>query len=150
MREIFRRPYVYWIIGIFFVYMIANVLLSQFYDTARYIPYYVETVKWTELLISAAFALVIGTLISINSVLAYLRYLDHKKIGTQGGVTCVATIGGFATGICPACIPSVFPLIFGAFGITFSWISLPFRGIEIQILIIVLLLGSLYLMKGKK
>ncbi len=149
MREVFNRPYAIWIVGIFVVYMAANVLISQFYATARYIPYYLDTIKWEELLLSSLLSLTIGMLIAINSVYSYIKFQERKNIGKERTMTCAAAVGGFATGICPACVASVFPLIFGIVGVSFSWAALPFNGMEIQLLMIVILGISLYFLKRK-
>ena len=144
MKRIFKKPYIYWVIGIFLVYMILNILVSQFYITVQYIPYYLKTINWSELILGAIFSLTIGILISINTVYTYIRYKERKKYKAEGALTCAATIGGFATGVCSACVTGLIPLIFSLLGISFSWGALPFKGLEVQALVIIVLLASLY------
>jgi len=50
-------------------------------------------------------------------------------------------------GVCPLCVTGLFPIIFGLFGLSFSLASLPFKGLEVQVVAIVLLLSSLYLLR---
>ena len=147
MKELLRKPYVFWVIGIFLGYMTLNVLVSQFYQTALYIPYYLDTLKWGKLLVSGVFSITIGILIAINSVYAYIRYKERKAVMKEGVMTSAATIGGLATGICSACVAGLFPLMFGAFGVSFSFAALPFEGMEVQALIIGVLGFSLYLLR---
>ena len=136
--------------GIFLVYTSLNVIISQFYTTIRYIPYYLNAVKWGELSLGAIFSLVIGILISVNTVYTYIRYLERKRYKARGALTCAAAIGGLATGVCSACVAGIIPLIFSILGLSFSWASLPFKGMEIQLAVIVLLLISLYLNRKSK
>lgn len=144
MKRVFAKPYIYWILGIFVIYMALNIIISQFYITIQYIPYYLKTIKWAELIAGGLLSLIIGALIAINMVYTYIRYKERKKYKAEGALTCAATIGGLATGICSACVAGIVPLIFSLMGLSFSWLSLPFRGMEIQALVIVILAISLY------
>ena len=77
-------------------------------------------------------------------VYTYIRYKERKKYKAEGALTCAATIGGLATGVCSACVAGIIPLIFSILGLSFSWASLPFKGMEIQLVVIVMLSISLY------
>ena len=144
MKRVFKKPYIYWVIGIFLVYSALNIIISQFYITVQYIPYYLKTINWSELILGAIFSLVIGVLISINMVYTYIRYKERKKYKAEGALTCAATIGGLATGVCSACVAGLIPLIFSLLGVSSSWGALPFKGLEVQALVIAVLLISLY------
>jgi len=147
IKQVFKKPYLYYFILIFLIYLILNVIFSQFYITIQYIPKYLETIKWQELIISALLSLAIGFLVSLNSLLVYIKYKEKNNVKKQGILATLGTIGGFATGVCSACVAGLFPLIFGLFGISFSFLSLPLKGIEIQLLVILILLINLYLLK---
>ena len=144
MKRLLKRPYIFWVMGIFLIYTILNIIISQFYVTIQYIPYYLQTLKWSELIVGGLLSLIIGVLISVNMVYTYIRYKERKKYKTEGALTCAATVGGLATGICSACVAGLVPLIFSLLGISFSWGALPFKGMEIQALVIVVLLIGLY------
>ena len=146
----FKKHYVYYFFLIFFSYLILNVIISEFYVTIQYIPKYLETIKWSELVLSGIFTLIIGFLISVNSILIYLKYKERKNVKKQTLVTSIGTVGGFATGVCTACVAGLFPLIFGLFGVSFSFLSLPFKGMEIQLLIILILSVNLYYLNKEK
>ena len=132
--------------GIFIVYLVITIYISEFYITAKHIPHYIQTIEWSKLIASILLALIIASLVSINSVYAYIKH-KRRNVKKEEGLICVATIGGFATGVCPACVTGLFPIIFSYFGLSFSFLSLPFQGLEIQVLIIVILVASLYFLQ---
>jgi len=147
MKQVWQRPYIYWVVGIFLVYLGINIYLSDFYELVKFIPFYLDQIHWAKLIFGIVFTLTISSLVAINAVYGYIHYKHHQTIKKAEIVTCVGAIGGLATGVCSVCVVSVFPFIFGLFGITFSWISLPFQGLEVQALIIVLLSTSLWWIK---
>ena len=143
MKRIFKKPYLYFTIGIFLLYLLINLLISGFYDTIPLIITYANTINWFKLSISIILSLTIGFLVAINSVYAYIKYKERKQCIEGGTIAGLGTLGGLVTGFCPLCITGLFPLIFGFFGVSFSLASLPFQGIEIQLAIVILLLISL-------
>ena len=141
MKELFKKPYLYWFFGIFTFYLILNILISGFYNTIPLIVVYFSTVNWIKLGISLILTLLIGFLVSLNAILVYIKYKERKKcsgVGTAGA----GTIGGLIVGVCPLCVTGIVPLILGLVGISFSFGSLPFQGIEIQILVAIILFIS--------
>ena len=143
MKRVFKKPYRYFIIGIFLLYLLINLIISGFYETIPLIIAYAGSVNWLKLSVSIIFSLIIGTLVSINTVLIFIKYQERKKCLAGTTTTSIGTIGGLITGFCPLCVTGLFPLIFGLFGISLSLTSLPLGGIEIQILVIIFLLASL-------
>ncbi|MSR86193.1 hypothetical protein EXS74_02260 [Candidatus Woesearchaeota archaeon] len=151
MKELFKKPYVYWIGGIFTIYILLNIWLSQFYELILQIPFFLETINWRGLLISFVLAIIIGILLAINMAIILKEYKTKKSfLKKQGFFSSLGLLGGLSTGVCSACIAGFFPLMFSLFGITFSWAFLPFNGIEIQLLSIVLLSTSIFLITKKK
>lgn len=151
MKELFKKPYVYWMGGIFLVYMLLNIWLSKFYEVLFQIPYFLDTLNWSELLLSFILSLTIGILIAINMIFFIREYKKQKLLTKkQGFFTSLGMLGGFSTGVCSACISGFFPLIFGLFGIGFSWAFLPFNGVEIQFLSIGFLGINLMMITKKK
>src|SRR3989338_9112322 len=149
MKQLTQKPYLYWLIGIFIFYTGLNIYISSFYETIQYIPLYAQQIHWGKLLLGIVFTIIIAALVAINSVYGYIRYKHHQQIKKSGVVACVGAIGGLATGVCSSCVVAIFPVLFSLFGITFSWISLPFQGLEIQALMIILLSVSLWWMRKK-
>ena len=142
MKKVFKKPYVYWFVGIFILYLIINLLISGFYDTIPLIIANAKTVSWFKLAISLFLSFTIGFFVAVNSIYVYMIYKQRKtcKIGTT--TTSLGTIGGLITGFCPVCITGLFPLMLGFLGISFSLASLPFQGIEIQFVVLLLLIFS--------
>jgi len=149
MKQIFKRPYVYWFFIIFIFYLILNVLISGFYNTIPLIIVYAKTVDWLKLGISLILTLVIGFLVALNVVLIYVKYKERKKCKGVGTASA-GTVGGLIAGVCPLCVTGIFPLVLGLAGISFSFASLPFQGIEIQILVVLILLISYRQLRGNR
>lgn len=150
MKRVLERPYAYWIIGIFAVYLILNLIISGFYKTIPLIIKYAETVNWFELIISLSLSIIIGALIAINAVFSFIRYKERRQCKEADVLAGIGTVGGLATGFCPLCAAGLFPLIFGFFGVTFSFALLPLKGIEVQLAVILILSSSLILLSRKR
>ena len=149
MREIFRKPRVYWFIGIFIFYLILNIIFSGFYDTIPLVIIYASTVNWLKLGVSLILTFTISFLIAVVSLLSYVKYKERKDCRNAGAVAGASAVGGLIVGVCPLCVSGFFPLILGFLGVSFSFASLPFQGLEVQILIIILLLISLKMLNKK-
>lgn len=139
----FQKPYIYWLIGIFLLYFSLNIFLSKFYITVQYLPYYLDSIDWLLLLLSFIFSVSIAFLVALNMILGYHVYKERKK--TSASLTALGAVGGMSTGICTACVGSVFPALFG---ITLSFSALPFKGAEVQALFIIFLGVNLYFLKN--
>lgn len=137
--ELIKKPYIYWLIGIFLVYLILNLFFTGFYKTIPLIIFYAKTVNWFKLIISLILSLAIGFFVAANSIYLYLRYKERRKCVKGVTTTGIGAIGGVITGVCPLCV-SLLPIILGFVGISFSIASLPLEGIEIQILVLILLI----------
>ena len=140
LKIVFKKPHIYQVIGIFLIYILLNIWLSGFYNTIKLIIIYASTINWFELIISIILTLTIGVLVSVNSVYAYIKYKERKKCLNEATMAVAGGIGGLIVGVCPLCVTGLFPLIFSFFGIGFSFASLPLKGIEVQILVIIILL----------
>ena len=143
LKQLLKKPYIYSLIIIFIIYLILLLLISGFYQSIILIFIYAKTINWFELGLSIVFSLIIGILVSVNSLLIYLNYRKMKKCKEAGAIAGIGTLSGLAVGVCPLCVTGLFPLLFSFFGVTFSFVALPFKGLEIQILVIFLLSVSL-------
>lgn len=140
MREVFQKPRAYWFVGIFILYLGLNIFFSGFYDTIPLVIAYASTVNWLKLGVSLLLTLIISFLIAVVSVLTYVRYRERRDCRKAGVVAGAAGVSGLIVGVCPLCVSGIFPLILGFLGLSFSFASLPFQGLELQIFIIILLL----------
>ena len=143
MKILLKKPYVYFVILIFLVYLSLDIILNGFYNTISLILVYAETVNWFKLGISLFLTLAIGYLIAFNSVLIYVKYKERKKCKKEFTLSSVGAIGGLVAGVCPLCVTGLIPLILSLAGVSFSLASLPFQGIEVQVLVVIILLVSL-------
>ena len=144
IKTAFQRPYVWWTITLSMIYFFALIITSSFYVTIRYLWVYSSQIKYGELVFGLVVSLIISILVGMNIVCGVIAYRKRQQIKKQGILSCVGTVSGLAAGICSACVTSIFPFIFGLFGVTFSFANLPFKGAEIQILTVVILILGLY------
>ncbi|KKQ20398.1 MAG: hypothetical protein US35_C0040G0012 [Parcubacteria group bacterium GW2011_GWA2_37_10] len=143
MKTLLKKPYIYFVILIFLVYLSLNVILSGFYNAIPLILVYAKTLNWFKLSISIFLTLIIGALIAFNSVLIYVKYKERRKCKKELTLSSAGAIGGLVTGVCPLCVTGLIPLILGFIGVSFSFASLPFQGIEVQVLVVIILFVSL-------
>ena len=149
MKHIFKKPYISFVVLIFLVYITLNVIFSGFYNTIPLILVYAKTLNWLKLSISIFLTLLIGVLIAINSVLIYGKYKERKQCEKETIFSGAGAVGGLITGVCPLCITGPLPLILSYIGVSFSFASLPFQGIDIQVLVAVILILSLLNLERK-
>ncbi len=149
MRRLFRFPALAWVLGIFLLYELLNILATGFHTTLYYAYLYRAQVNWLELGFSSFLALVIGVLVGLTSVSAYLQYKERQACREGTVLAGIGALGGLVTGFCPICTVSVIGLLFSTLGIGFSLGSLPFQGIEIQLLTIIILSVSLWFLERK-
>ncbi|MEK6871809.1 MAG: hypothetical protein AABX16_02805 [Nanoarchaeota archaeon] len=144
-----KKSNIFIFILLFVGYLILNIWISGFYNTIPLIIVYANTVNWFKLGLSLLLTLVIGILVSLNGVLVYMKYQERKKCKEGVALASAGGIGGLAVGVCPLCVTGIFPLLLGFFGISFSFANLPFEGIEIQLLTIIILFASLVILNKR-
>lgn len=153
LKKLFQRPYFFWICAIALIYISLNMLLSKFYLTLWYVPYFLDTMNWRDFLLSIGLTFFIGILVAINMMLSYLHYQENKHHFQQKNcvhdrkATIFASIGAFlglAIGVCSACTPLIFPLLLSVFDISLTWSALSINGLQVQLILIVLLLANIY------
>ncbi len=146
MRRTLKAPYLWWTLAIFCLYLILNILLSDFTSTLLSIPYYLDTINWPLLLGSLLLTVAIAALVSVSMVYSFIKYQERRKTKNIT-VACTASVAGLIVGFCPLCTASILPILLSAIGITFTWTLLPFNGVEVQLLLIVLLAINLRVLR---
>lgn len=149
MKRIFKKPYIYFFIIIFILYLVLNVFISGFNDTVPLIIIYASTINWLKLGISLILTLAIGFLVALNTIYIYILHKERKKCKEGNVLAGAGSVGGLIVGVCPLCVTGLVPLVLGLFGVGFSFASLPFQGIEIQILVVIILLAGTYFLKKR-
>jgi hypothetical protein len=150
MKRLLKRPYIYWVIGIFISYISANLLISEYYkEFSLKNGFYCAASGHNGYIINIIFAVIIGALISLNAVLAFIKFRERQKCRSQVAATSIGAVAGVATGFCPVCVTGLVPLIFSFIGVSFSFASLPFNGLEIQTTVALILAISLYSLSKK-
>ncbi|MAG02823.1 hypothetical protein CMI42_05790 [Candidatus Pacearchaeota archaeon] len=141
VRRALSGKYLLYFIFVFLFYFIFTIWINELYVT--YDILFVNP----SLGISLIFLLfIVSLLVGLNVNLLILKIGElqvvNKSIGVLGVIgICLGIIGGG----CPGCIAGVFPFLVGLFGGTAVSLSvLPFNGLEIQLVSIVLLLISIY------
>ena len=79
MNKLLKKPYIFWVIGIFLAYLVINIIISEFYVTLINIPRYFNTINWYELGFSILFSLIIALLVAFNSVYGYIKYREYNS-----------------------------------------------------------------------
>ncbi len=149
IKKVLRKPYLFFTIIIFIVYLALNIFISGFYKNLPLLFIYASTVSWLKLGVSLILTIIIGLLVSVTSVLTYIKYKERKDCGKEAVISGVGGVGGLIVGVCPLCITGLSQLILGLFGAGFTFASLPFQGIEFQFGVVVILMISLYFL-GRK
>jgi len=123
------KPYIYYFIAIFFIYIIINIFTNKLYIVAPVILSYNLKIIIPFMILG----LLIAILVPININLIILKFKQIKQLNKESGLSFLGVFGGLLGGACPSCFVGVFPAFLGLFGITASLSSLPFFGIEILI-----------------
>ena len=135
-KAIFTRPYVFYFIIVFLVYMAINVFVNQLYVTAPVLLSYNLKI----IIPFIIFSFIVPALVAVNVNLSIMKFKDIRKVNKESGLTFIGVFGGILGGACPSCFVGLFPAVLGIFGISASLSSLPFFGLEIQVGSTILLL----------
>ena len=136
------KPYFYYFIFIFLVYIINNIFVNKIYITAPLL----FTFNLNIIIPFLFFSILVGLLVAMNLNLVILKFKELRQINKESGFTFVGIFGGLLGGACPSCFVGLFPAFIGLFGVTATLSSLPFFGIEILIVSAGFLLISIFLL----
>lgn len=140
-----RKPYIFSFLIIILAYLIITIMINKFYVIAPYLKTYNLKIVVPHLILN----LVVAILLAVNINLIYSRFKEVKEIRKSSGLTFFGAFSGMLGGLCPGCIVGLFPLFMSLFGITASLASLPFQGLELQALAIILLIIPIILITNE-
>ena len=135
---LFKKPYIFYFIFIFLVYIGLNIWINQTYSILPVLGGFSKVFLIPYLLFSF---LIIPFLVALTINLTIIKFKEASLIsGKDGGFTFLGVFGGIFGGACPGCFVGLFPAFLGLFGITASLSILPLYGLEIQMISIALLI----------
>lgn len=141
-----RRPYVFYFIGIFFLYLGINILVNKSFVV---LPNFFNLYKPSFAISFLFLNLITALLVAINLNLVILKFKELKLLSKIGSTTSMGVFGGILGGACPGCFVGLFPAFVGLFGLTATLSSLPLHGLEIQIASSALLVLSIFLLTNE-
>ncbi|MGK0209420.1 MAG: hypothetical protein ACI83O_000697 [Patescibacteria group bacterium] len=150
MRFIFKKPFIFLFFFSFLLYVLALYVVSDFSTTFRLVLQYADSLNWGKLAFSFFLSLAIGFFVAVNICYVVREYAGKQQCRKGGILTTTGLFAGLSLGVCPLCIGGFLPLFLALFGITFSFGSLPFAGIEIQLLVLALMITTTYMFYNKK
>lgn len=142
VKDTCKKHLVLWI-GIVIAYVGLNIWVNQVYVIGlsfftSYTPLFVITFTIVNLLVAI--------LVGANLVMSMKRIKMYKQAAV--GSASIGMFAGLLGGACPGCFAGLFPAVASLFGVTASLSSLPLYGIEIGLLSILILVGTLYWISG--
>ncbi len=130
-RAILEKPYVFYFIGIFLVYVALNLFINKIYVNLSIFTSFVLWFRIPYLLFGFLLIPALAAL-TINLSIIKFKEMRYVKNKSSGGFTFLGVFGGVLGGACPGCFVGLFPAVLGLFGVTASLSILPFYGLEIQ------------------
>ena len=133
-----KKPYIFYFILMFLIYIAINIFVNKLYISLSVLKGFA---LW--FLISFLFFnfLLVPFLVALTINLSILRLKEAGLLfGKEGGAIGMGVFSGILGGACPGCFVGLFPAVLGIFGITATLSFLPFYGLEIQLLSVILLL----------
>ena len=131
------------LIGVIFYILLAGFLINYFFNGFYlFFNYYLKYYPWLNIL----FTLISGILFGINFSLIIYRFKEIKSYSNESGVGIFTGVISLFSAGCPVCSFSILTLLIPSVGITFSLAILPFKGLEIQLLGIMILLISIFIL----
>lgn len=130
-RAVLKKPYVFYFIGIFLVYIALNLWVNQMYVN---LPILTSYATWFLVPFVVLNFLLVPFLVALTVNLFIIKFKEMRSVSGKGsgGFGFVGVFGGILGGACPGCFVGLFPAVLGLFGITATLAILPLYGLEIQ------------------
>ena len=123
----------------FIIYLILSAFLINYFFLGFYLFFQQATYAFFNILAT----LILGFLLGINLALTVYRFKEVKKYNNESGTGIFSGVISLFGAGCPVCSFTVLSLLIPGFGTAFSLAILPFKGLEIQLLGILILLLSI-------
>lgn len=138
-NALLKRPYIFYFIIIFLVYVGLNIFINESLDTFSILSSFNKNFLVPFLIFNFLF---IPFLIGLNINLAIMKFKEVSQMASKGasGFGFVGIFGGVLGGACPGCFAGLFPALLGLFGITVTLSIFPLNGLEISIASVILLI----------
>lgn len=134
-RIFFISILLYLVLSTYLVYYFFNGFYLFFNYYLKYYPY-----------LNSLFTLILAFLFGINLALIIYRFKEIRKYNNESGTGIFTSIISLFSAGCPVCSLSILSLLIPGIGSVFSLAILPFKGLEIQIMGIILLLTSIFIL----
>lgn len=137
-----KRPFIFSFFIIIFLYLIINVSINE---TIFTIPGLINVSPIFSLFF-IILGILVASLVAANINLIYVKFKALEGLGKGSGLTALGAFGGLLGGACPACFVGLLPAALGLFGVAISLGDFPLYGLEIQIISVIVLMISLFLL----
>lgn len=143
--SVFSREYRYIFILVLVIYSLFNFWLNDLFVLGfEFLKY-----SWYISIPFSFFLIINSLLVAININLLIARYKLIKSITPEAGFFgAIGTFFALLAGACPGCVAGFFPVVAGVFGSTITLSSLPFYGVEIQLISFLFLLMGMNFMSN--
>ena len=125
----------YLILSFYLIYYFFNGFYLFFNYYLRYYPYF-----------NILFTIILSFLFGINLSLIIYRFREIKKYNNESGTGIFTSALSLFSAGCPVCSLSILTLLLPSIFAGVSLVILPFKGLEIQFLGILLLLISIFVL----
>ncbi|MFH1649336.1 MAG: hypothetical protein ABIA93_02205 [Candidatus Woesearchaeota archaeon] len=137
----FKPPWLYSFLGIFIAFLAFNYWVNYLEYT---IPSLISRGWFVPVFFFMIF--VVALLVALNVNLILSKVIEFRKLHHSSGLSFLGAFAGILGGACPGCFVGLLPSIAGIFGVTTSLSFLPFYGLEVQALSILLLVIAAIIM----
>ena len=144
-KAITKKPYVFYFIGIFLLYIAINLIVNKLYVNLNV---FTSLVLWFRIPFLLFNFLIIPFLVALTINLSILRFKE-AGFGKHTSASGLGVFAGVLGGACPGCFVGLFPALLGLFGISASLSVLPLFGLEIQIFSAGFLIIAIHLLTKK-
>ena len=126
----------------FLVYLTLSVFLINYF----FLGFYLFFKQTSYAIFNILATLILGFLLGINVVLIFYRFKEIKKYNNESGTGIFSSVLSLFGAGCPVCSFTILSLIIPGLSTGFSLAILPLKGLEIQIIGIIILLLSIYIL----